>query len=303
MKNKRLIMRKIKCLKKSDDAVAGIIVAVLIIGLILSILTVIQTIYVPDWMEQSEAEHMEEVSNQFAMLKYALDIQLTAEKENSPISTSICLGNKELPFFSSNKAFGLLEIQSDASIITIIDKDDFAESYPAGIITYSSDNSYYMNQKYIYENGAIIIDQQGKNVMSIEPVFEIDNTNAPTYDIVFKIVDIKSVGGKKSIGGYGTYPIRTDYSDLGEDPKVFSNIKKISITTDYQNSWRLFLLNKFISAGLSEDTDAITWPDDGDFVITTNNDEITVEINPVNTVNIEIIPKEITAQIARGWVE
>ena len=60
---------------KNDDAVVGIFTVVLIISLIVVVLGIVNTVYVPQWMKSAEFQHMNQVSNQFAQLKYALDIQ------------------------------------------------------------------------------------------------------------------------------------------------------------------------------------------------------------------------------------
>ena len=109
MKHMRKIIRNIK---KKDEAVAGIVVAVMIVGLVLAVVSIVQTIYVPKWMESREAEHMGVVSDQFSQLKFSIDTQI-ALKENVPISSSITLGSRELGFFMSNKAFGRLALISN----------------------------------------------------------------------------------------------------------------------------------------------------------------------------------------------
>src|SRR4030042_7185102 len=96
-------MRKIiKSIRKKDEAVAGIVVAVMIVGLVLAVLSIIQTIYIPKWMESREAEHMGVVSDQFSNLKFTLDTQI-ALKENIPISSSITLASRELGVFFFHK--------------------------------------------------------------------------------------------------------------------------------------------------------------------------------------------------------
>ena len=66
-------MIKFRSLKDADDGVAGVIVAVLMIGLLVSGMGFIQSVYVPQWMEQKEAEHMDNVAIQFSQLKYSID--------------------------------------------------------------------------------------------------------------------------------------------------------------------------------------------------------------------------------------
>ena len=72
---------KIKKFKNSDDAVVGIIVAILLIGLIILVISILQTVFIPNWMKQIEAEHMDEVADQFSQLKFAIDIQSALEKK------------------------------------------------------------------------------------------------------------------------------------------------------------------------------------------------------------------------------
>ena len=114
-------MRKIK---KMDDAVVGIIATFLITGLIVIVISLIQTVYMPKWMEQTEADHMDVVSDQFSQLKFAIDTQSALQQPNIPISTSITLGNKEMPFLMSSRSYGSLEILPDKCMVTITNATD-----------------------------------------------------------------------------------------------------------------------------------------------------------------------------------
>ena len=60
----------------TNHAVVGVVSAVLLVGLIVSVVALIQKEYVPKIMKQQEADHMDDVYNQFAQLKYAIDSQV-----------------------------------------------------------------------------------------------------------------------------------------------------------------------------------------------------------------------------------
>jgi len=64
MKQKQNMIRS---LKTRNEAVAGIVVAVMIVGLVLAVVSIIQTIYVPKWMETREAEHNLGVDGEFQL--------------------------------------------------------------------------------------------------------------------------------------------------------------------------------------------------------------------------------------------
>lgn len=87
----------------------GVVVAILLVTIMVSVLITIQVYYLPQWMKEREAEHMDVVANQFASLKYSLDLQTMAES-SSPLTNSITLGSKELPYFASARAFGSMQI-------------------------------------------------------------------------------------------------------------------------------------------------------------------------------------------------
>lgn len=282
-------MKKLRKLKNSDEGVVGIIIAFLLTGLIVVVISIIQTVYVPKWMEQAEAEHMEAVADQFSQLKFAIDTQSAIKQKDTPISTSITLGNKDMPFLTSNKAYGSLEILSNECTITIKD-DSKSYSYPLSIIKYTCQNNYFLEQSYIFEAGAVIINQIDGNVMAINPVFIV--TNEKDVNISFTIIDIKTIGDKRSIGGYGTYPIQTEYSTSNPSPiKNIGNVNSIKITTNYSNSWRNFISKTLINSVLKDN-----------FNININKNEIEVEfIDYFPKVNLQLV--NISAQIAPGWIE
>jgi hypothetical protein len=158
-------------MKNSNEAVVGIVVAILLLGFFVSVVSTIQVVYVPSWISQREAEHMDEVANQFAQLKYVLDIQ-SATEGSIPISAPVTLGSNELPFFSSVKAFGSLEILSNEYTVTNVNRTN-TSSYSIGAIKYSSSNVRFVDQSYIYEAGAILLNQSQGNIMFANPSFSV----------------------------------------------------------------------------------------------------------------------------------
>ncbi|UCF13307.1 MAG: hypothetical protein JSW06_03370 [Thermoplasmatales archaeon] len=286
----------LKNLRNKDDAVVGVVIAVLLVGLILSIIVLIQTVFVPSWMEQIEAEHMDDVANQFALLKFAIDTQSVTEK-NIPITTSITLGNKELPFFTSSRSFGFLRILDEEYSLNITNGTFTIEYFPE-IIKYSSSNTYFLNIDYIYEAGAVITSQDEGNVMFIKPNFLVN------YDIVldevnisFTLSNIIGIGGKKSVSGFGTYPIQTNFSKSNRT--LITDVQNMVITTSYPDSWRVFINSTLKNVGL-------IYGAANDFWITSTNDKITVNFNspPVSPkIDIFLDAIDIFAQVAPGWIE
>ena len=279
---------RMKKIKKQDDAVIGVISVVLVIGLIMSVTVVIKTVYLPQWLEQKEAEHMEEVSNQFAQLKYALDIQSIVEQKTA-ISSSITLGSKELPIFGSGRTFGSLEILSDSCNL-IITNDNGADplNFSFGTIKYSSENTYFVDQSYIYEAGSLILSQStAKSTASIlngKPLLSVSNFT----NISFTIVNILGVDGKKSTSGYGTYAVYTEFLNSKNYEAI--NVTSINITTNYPDAWRTLLDSPTLNnSGLT-------------YEIKDTDDGVTIEFEEsLGNLFLKVI--DISAQLAPGWIE
>ena len=165
-------MRKIK---NSDEAVVGIVVAILFIGLAVVVISMIQTVYMPQWLEQREADHMHVVSYQFSQLKYALDMLSVVEQQNA-ISTFITLGTTDLPIFGSGRTFDSLEILLDTPTVSVTNGSD-SLSFSLGAIKFSSGNSHFVDQSYIYEAGALILSQSTASTLNGKPFLSVSKYN------------------------------------------------------------------------------------------------------------------------------
>jgi hypothetical protein len=281
-----MVINMLRKFGNSEHGVVGIVVAVLLIGLMVSVVSLLQMVYVPKWMEQREAEHMDVVDAQFSQLKFAIDTQSSTGQLNIPIATSITLGSKELPYLMSVRSFGQLEILSDSFKLSITNTSD-TFNYSIGTIEYSSSNAYYIDQSFIYEAGAIITSQQEGNMVSIKPSFYITKLGE-NVEILVDIPDVNSVGGKTTGSGYGTTAIQTEC--LGFDNIIISNVSQISIETYYTNAWKIYF-DWMLKSVL----------DSSDYLTSINGNEIIIQF--FNSPDLDLSIANINAQIGAGWIE
>ncbi len=300
---KRVIM------KTTDSAVVGMVSAILIVGLIVAVISIIQVVYVPIIMEQREAEHMDKVTEQFGSLTSVIDSQAAFGTKGIPVATFITLGNKELPFLVSSKAFGTLEILDNQLLdntrsITITNSSG-SQTFPLGVITYSSDNAYYLEQSFTYEAGAMIVSQSQGNMLMIPPFFfvEYDETNY-TVTISFDVVNISSVGNKTIASSYGTYPVQTSFHQISNNI-TFVNVSNITIATPFSNAWFIFMNRSLMNAGLNPVGLAYD-----QFNLTDTGQALQLDFpctapDPDDCLKVRILFKiiEIHAQIGPGWVK
>ncbi len=196
-----------KCKAYCDSAVAGVIEALLLVALAAIVLSTIQLVYIPDIMEQRESEHMDEIDNQFSYLKSVIDLQ-SALQEDVPISSPITLGSTELPYFVTARAFGQLDIVEVTS--SEIDTD-FVSNIPLTSIQLDAMNSYFIDQLYVLEGGAVLVQQSDGESVRIEPSLTIQNQSSQIR-ITWQLPRFTSIAGKNSTSGYKNCFIRTNYT-------------------------------------------------------------------------------------------
>jgi cell division protein FtsL len=281
------IIKNLKRIKNSEEGVVGIVVALLLIGLFISAIAFVQTVYVPQWMNEKEAEHMDQVANQFSQLKFTMDTLSMTKQQNNPVSSPITFGSKEMPFLSSVRSYGSLDILPNDCRITITDNNGESVSYILGSIKYASENAYYIDQSYILENGALILNQNSGDIMAVHPAFSVVDMN----DLSFNIVKLTGIEGKTSASGYGTYPVQTKFSS--STFSMIQHVKQITIFTHHKNAWGNYfndsLLNSALDYSISETTtgDGLTMT----FFDTENTNLPDLSLNVI----------EIEIQISLGW--
>jgi len=237
-------MKNKKSLRK-NYAVAGVIEALLMVALVSIILSMIQLVYVPDMMEQREAEHMDQVSNQFSTLKSMIELQ-SITNSSAPISTMITLGSRELPYFISARAYGDISTQNSEEHYVSVDGATPGDQncYELTSIKYTAFNAYFVEQTYILEGGGIIVKQpNGNPVMRVDPSIRV--VNKSIIEIYFNLPIIIGAPGKNITSGFGKCFIRTNWSEGEFDPIEGVGISTLNISTQYPNAWNESLYGLF----------------------------------------------------------
>ena len=164
----------------SESATATVIGAVLLLGIIFSILTIICVEYIPEWKGDAEYSHMNDIFADMAEVKSKIDIMsiILASNQNCTYSNSLNpsssdpqlimsvpfhMGGGDLPLVGPIKSSGTLAVNEENCTIGIVasrnDSIKHSQFINCGTITYNSQNNYYVNQAFSYENGALILDQ------------------------------------------------------------------------------------------------------------------------------------------------
>ena len=280
-----------------NQAVAGVIEALLMVALVSVVISMIQLIYIPQIMEQKEAEHMDLVSNQFSTLKSMIDLQ-GITRSSAPFSSMITLGSRDLPYFITAKAFGEVSVKENPTYkITVLPPPGSLPSgtVPLTSIQYAADNAYFVDQTYILEGGGLIVQQpEGLPVMRADPsISSVNNTNSIT--IHFDLTHVMAIPGKNLTNGEGNCYIRTNYSSNRTHFDTIQPGGHIRIYTAYPNAWNeslynllgIYAVNGYINISLN--------PAQGYIEITPriNGKDILLQLNVI----------DIYVQVGQGWIQ
>ena len=225
---------------------------------------------------------MHVVSYQFTQLKQIMDILAVVEQENA-ISAYITLGTADIPIFGVGRTYDDLNILTDNCSI-MISNNTTSYSFSPGKVVFSSQNSYFVDQSYIYEAGNLIISQSNSSILNGKSLFSVnDFTN-----ITFNIINVSSLESKKVAGGFGTYSLYMEY--LNSSFYRVENLSYINITTKYPNAWRTFFNSTTLKISLLT------------YEIIDTNYGISVKFSDYLG-NIDLKVSDISVQIAPGWIE
>jgi hypothetical protein len=265
-----------------NSAVAGVIEALLLVALVSIVISTIQLVYIPQVMEQREAEHMDDISNQFSTLKSMIELQAITNS-SAPISTMIMLGSRELPYFITARASGEIQvIEDDGSKIRILGNRGYYE-YPLTSITYEAYNAYFVDQIYALEGGGIIVQQpNGKPVMRVDP--SLAASNGLTLELTMKLPVIVGVPGKTDTADYGKCFVRTNWSSSSTESIM--DVSWINITTRYPHAWNESLFGIL-----------------GDTVLYEEGDSYTKISRNTTDINMKLTKYDIYVQIGHGWIK
>ncbi len=265
-----LVIRR--ALRKDERGVASTVGTVMALLVFLTFLSLIVNQYVPVWMKDSEASHMDGAVGQFANLKGAVDFQvlgaLMAQNAGtvfvpSTTSTPITLGVDGVPIFSG-PTFGALTSSPTCSnpffcswnlsfTYTINSVPLKYAASASGQIDLNVANRYYPSGDIAYDNGAVIRSQNDGQVIVAAPIFAVSRTGG-NLSVAFELINLYGSGSAS-----GTSSQIVDTNVFGVNQQTYTNVLSsgagISIwhNTSYPQAW-YNLFNNTLSTSLKVTT-------------------------------------------------
>lgn len=203
-----------KNIGKSEEGVATTVGTIMALLVFLSLLSLITQQYVPIWMEDNEAYHMDDVQGEFARLKGGIDSLILNDQKGYPRFSSVTLGSEGIPLFAGSTPSAIrfnprwgsgIDRGMNLTFTTPGGEDKILRS--SGNISFEAFNRYFEDQTLIYEHGAILLEQADGDVMRAAPPIRIDEVGGE-YRVRLTMVDL--VGSERELAGTATIGVTTE---------------------------------------------------------------------------------------------
>lgn len=262
----------VESIKKSprwdDEGVAATIGTIMSLLVFLTFMGMFTNQFVPVWMSDNESTHMATALSQIVGLKADID-GLVVDYSNSqlapaPIVAPITLHAPGIPIFAEATA-GLLEFAHETvygmpCLNVTYQDDDYllgptTGGHSGGFLSLYAPNRYYVEQRLIYESGAVILNQtEGEFVVS-GPQFSVSEVSG---DRVVKLTQLSMLGPNKTVGGTGTKLVNAQMMFSGTTALTSQNGAPltISILTLHGTAWETYF-----NGALNTSLAGLTWTD------------------------------------------
>lgn len=266
-----------KSLLKSESAAAIAIAAVLLLGLVFTIISVVKLNHAPEWKIDAERDYsydawgnMEDVKTRIDLFTRFMDSNSNYSGYGLSATVPFSMGGGDVPVFEPSKSNSKLSVNNEEYTMNItLANHSFSHKIDCGGVTYYSENRQYPDQVFRYENGALIMAQGESSQMKRKPSFDIQKIDNENYEITINAINLTGETTSVSssnlaalrLTGCSTNPILNSSTDyLNESINSFN----LSICTHYTDAWATYLNDTAKEAGLLYNTDyKITYPDLG----------------------------------------
>ncbi|MDQ1371259.1 MAG: hypothetical protein QG582_173 [Candidatus Thermoplasmatota archaeon] len=252
----------IECTKKSprwdDEGVSATIGTIMSLLVFLTMMGMFTNQFVPVWMSDNESTHMADAMTQIIGLKADIDGMVVDYSDSqlapAPIVAPITLHAPGIPIFAEATS-GILQFNHETMYakpcLNVSYDEGGTDGYvlgpttgghSGGYLSLYSPNRYYVEQRLIYENGAVILNQTDGEFVVTGPQFAVSDVSGSR---VVKITQVSMLGMNKTIGGTGTKLVNAEmlYAGTTELRNDGGNDVTISIVSIYGSAWENYFKN------------------------------------------------------------
>jgi len=247
--------------RRDRRGASGVVVTLLVLLVAAGALSMFMSVYVPIWGKDTEAKQMKRIQTQMLSLKESIDMQVLAGK-SSTLVTRLTLGDDGGPVFHLTRAPGSMALAPESGLYLVCNRTDGSDcqGMARGSLEYNSQNTYFVDQRLRYENGALLVVQEGRTVMKASPHFEALREMDGSLTASISLMSLNGAAGTRS----GTGDIRVESTLNVYDVTSYSGGNwalgkslSLNLTTQYPAVWAAFFNDTLgrERAGLVQGTD------------------------------------------------
>ncbi|MCD1296060.1 hypothetical protein CUJ83_13735 [Methanocella sp. CWC-04] len=240
--------------RSSNSAVSTVIGAILVLGLIVSVIALFKVVYIPEMKKQAESDHMQNVLSD--MMDHKSRIDAAAAIGRGIVTTNVEMGGGSIPLIDPGSSSGALGIDPSygSLIITAYNQSGTnlgTDLTNMGSITYSSNNNYWLDQKYHYESGMLILSQAAGHKKLGDPCMSVRRDPGNSSNITVMMFPIRINDQASSVASTQNEMLTsTIFPENCVHREAYVNNVSISVTSIYAGEWESYFEEIFTGAGL-----------------------------------------------------
>lgn len=246
-----------------DEGVSATIGTIMSLLVFLTVLGMFTNQFVPVWMSDNESTHMANAMTQIIGFKADVDGLVVDYSDSqlapAPIVAPITLHATGIPVFAEATS-GILEfahetvyakpcmnVSYDEGGTSGYDLGPTTGGHSGGFLSLYAPNRYYVEQRLIYESGAVILNQSDGEFVVTGPQFAVSDVSGSR---VVKLTQVTMLGGNKTIGGTGTKLVNAEmlYAGTTTLRNTSGADLTISIVSVYGTAWERYFNNALNSS-------------------------------------------------------
>ena len=249
---------------RRESASSTAIAAILLLGILFSVFSVIQLGYYPEWKADEEHSHMANVWEDMTELKSQIDrtsIALMSDPNSSApkitMNIPLHIGSWKMPLTGSTMFTGSVSVNTDRCKMTLTPENDSEKIINCGTIAYHSNNKYYVDQTFKYENGALILAQKEQSVMKLYPSIRVSEVSPGNYNFLINAVEIQGLADTLSSNSDGSIYLKDCAFVPLYDSDEYGSLDSfvLTIDTDHPDAWETYFNEMLTGAGLEKNED------------------------------------------------
>ncbi len=197
--------RSWKNIFNDDLAVSNVVSAIMIMGFLISIFSVVYAYYVPDMGSNLEAKNIRDIKYKFSSFTNKLSSSISKDAIGEVSTMDLNLGTDGYILGTELESYGEIEFSPNSDYFNLTSSNGTVNLTSSGGILYKSQNLYYENAEIYFKWGMNLVAMSNANGIISEVPFKVEYHNKNIY---LNVLMIDLTGEESSTFGKGSVSIK-----------------------------------------------------------------------------------------------